>query len=413
MKIYFTNTGCSAEAEDFLRVVRLLHAEQTDDITEADIIIAHFCAISTESFEKIPLLMSVLHELKKRIPAIKIYAGGCASQVIDFEKRYHYIDGVFNRRYMVEDLSNYLGYDFESDENLPISYYNIIRIQSGCMRHCGFCKKSYLEMPLCSKPFDNVIRDIKSCGYHDIILHAENSTEYGYDLPQSVGLIDLLKAIDEIDEVQYVYLTGLCIDELISNSELTNYIKYCRKIRKVEVELHSLIPEVRDNMQLTSTVDDALRILYEFSNKYIITHLMLGYPGETDENFKNELELIKSNYMYYLQINTYDNTPMTMGHSFEQVPREVVAKRLAMINKTLKSVRSRVANIFIKSKSTFPCVCIGKKKFELLNHSAVVTVYNSYNVMVGQIVNVKITGMNKLFSRFDSDQTMRLIGEIV
>ena len=142
----------------FFRFLRLTGGEETKNFFEADLIIAHFCAMSTESFENIPPHMAIFQGLKKYgSPAPKLYIGGCATEVVDLKKRYPFVDGVFRRRKMVEDLSKYFGYDPKMDENLPINYYECVRIQTGCMRNCGFCKKGYLNMPLNSKTPDKVL----------------------------------------------------------------------------------------------------------------------------------------------------------------------------------------------------------------------------------------------------------------
>lgn len=133
---------------------------------------------------------------------------------------------------MIEDLSKYFGYDPKLDENLPINYYECVRIQTGCIRNCGFCKKGYLNMPLNSKTPDKVIADVKSAvsaGFHNIILLAENSTEYGIDLAVNVRLLDLLKSIVLIDEVTSLNVCGLCMDELALNPEL---VSFCGTVRK-------------------------------------------------------------------------------------------------------------------------------------------------------------------------------------
>lgn len=417
MKVYFSNTGCTLEVEDFMRFIRFIEAEQTKNITEADVIIAHFCALSTESFETIPPHMAVFKGLKDYNPSLKLYIGGCAAEVLNLQKRYPFVDGVFNRRNMVEDLANYFNYDPKSEKDEPMSYYHSVRIQTGCVRNCGFCKKAYLKMPLHSKPIEKVIADVKEAvkkGHHDIVLHAENATEYGIDLG-NIRLIDLLKKIIQIDGVNYIYLTALCIDELSVNPELVDFIKGCNKINKVQLEIQSLIPEVRKNMRLTSSVDDVLRVLKEFSSKYIITNIMVGYPGETSSNFQKQIELIKKYELYYVQINNYDDTPLVYGHSLEQIPKNIVQERSAMLMQTLAHIRNKKATeIRIISKNNpISCVYTTERRFETLGYSAIVEVANAKKIVSGQIINVKISGIKNTFDIFDYNQSLILRGTMV
>lgn len=85
--ICFSNTGCSAEDEDFLRLLRTIGAERTQNLFKADCIIQHFCGMSTENYEMIPKCMYILKRIKEERPETKIFIGGCASEVLDLKKK--------------------------------------------------------------------------------------------------------------------------------------------------------------------------------------------------------------------------------------------------------------------------------------------------------------------------------------
>lgn len=418
MNVYFSNTGCFAVMESFLRFLRLTKSVQTKDISKADIIIAQFCAMSTDCFRLIPKHMAVFQGIKELQPNVKLYIGGCAADVLELKKRYSFIDGVFTKNNMVVDLAQYFGYNPDADKNLPISNRNCVIIQSGCLRNCGFCKKAYLTMPLCSKPIEKILDDTKdavSKGYHDIVLFAENATEYGIDLDGRPSLMDMLKELVRLEGVASVCLSGLCIDELTLNPELIDYIKNCTKIHKVQIEIQSLIPEVRKNMRLTSSVLDVLGILNAFSKKNIITNIMIGYPGETDSNFEKQLELIENQCLYYSQINIYDDTPRTYGHTLPQVSKVDVDKRTTMLLETIRKARDQKAReIIAKSQNkAIDCIYTSEGKFEAIGYSTMVDVSNAKNCMSGQIIQVKIHSVHKLLDLNDINQTMVLGGKQV
>ena len=419
MKVYYSNNGCSIEGEDFFRFLRLSKNEKTDNIFSADIIISRFCGMSTESFEDIPQTMAFFKGMKTKNPKLKLFIGGCASEVVDLKKRYPFVDGVFRRRLMVEDLSSYFHYDPSADKNCPISFYNSVRIQSGCLRNCGFCKKGYMNMPLRSKPIDRVLQDIGYAvanNYRYINLLAENSTEYGLDLPEKVTLIDLLRHIENMPEITGLTIAGLCIDELVSNNELVEFIKNSTKCFNLQLEIQSLIPRVRRNMRLSSTVEEVLSILKELSNKHIITNIMLGYPGENEENFREELKLIEKMDLYYVQVNVYDDSPCVYGHSFEQIPKETVIKREFMLLKVLNSLRQKKAkDLITQSKhEPLPCIYTQEGTAMLLNDSGIVQLKNNDdNYYYGQIIKVKLTNIQHSFDIFDSNQSLVLEGVIV
>ena len=96
------------------------------------------------------------------------------------------------------------------------------------------------------------------------------------------------------------------------------------KIHQLQIEIQSLIPEVRKNMRLSSSVEEVLKILKLLEKKYIITNIMLGYPGETDSGFDKQLKLIEEHGLYYAQVNTYDDTPCVPAHNLEQIPKDIL-----------------------------------------------------------------------------------------
>ena len=416
MKVYFSNNGCSIENEDFIRFLRLSHNEQTNNIFSAEAIVVRFCGMSTESFEEIPQDMAFYKELKRRNPKIKLFIGGCATEALNLKKRYPWVDGVFSRRHIVEDLAKYWHYDPASDDK-PVSFLNSVRIQSGCMRRCGFCKQGYMNMPLQSKPIDRIIQDIIYANSGFVTLLSENSTEFGLDFPGKIRLIDLLKQIESIDSVNGYTLTGLCIDELVGNEELVEFLKNSPKFFQLQLEIQSLIPEVRKNMRLTSSVEEVVSLMQEFAYKNIVTNIMLGYPGETDENFETELNLIKKMNMYYVQINVYDDTPGVYGHKFKQIPKETTKKRESMLLKTLTSLRQEKAKELIKQSmhTPIPCIYASGSIALTLNASATVQINNLNKncLREGQLIEVQITRMAHPFDVFSSNQDLTLEGEIV
>ncbi len=363
--------------------------------------------------------MAIFEGVKEIFPETRVYVGGCAEGIVDLKARYPFIDGTFGRRHMLEDLSTYFDYDVEKSKEMAVSFYNCVHIQSGCARHCGFCKKAYMDMTLNSRPIGLVIKDIKDAianGYPDIVLLAENSTEYGFDLTGNVSLIDLLKAVIQVEGVKSILLTALCIDELSlpQNKELLQFIKECNLIHEVQIEIQSLIPEVRKAMKLTSSVEAVLRVLDELKGKRIITNIMVGYPGETDRGFDNELKLIEDNNIYYIQINKYDDTPLVYAHSLEQIPEIVVSQRMIRLASLIRKLRTEETKKLIETTRTKPVSCIftTEKRWAVIGESAVVNLGKT-NAAAGDIVKAKIIEIENLFNMQDPNQTLCLRGTIV
>ena len=384
---------------EFIRLIHLTGGEIAKNILEADIVILHFCGLSTEELKNIVPILAITDKLKEQNPDVKVYAGGCAEGIINLKKRGK-IDGVFRRGHMVEDLSKYFNYEYKKDIS-AIHYHGTVKIQMGCNRRCGFCKKAYMNMQNKSTPMEEVLASVKKAiadGYGDIGLLAENSTEYGWDLNPRIRLIDLLKEICSLDGLKFLTINGLCLDELAMDDELVNYISTNNKIRKVQLESQSLIPLVRKNMKLSSTREDVIRILKAFENKHIVSNIMVGYPGENDGDFDKQLKTIKEYGLYYIQPNMYVNTPGVYGSTLKQIPKKVASKRLCKLVENLIEVREKEAEKVVGS--VIPCVYTLEGRFEMLGGTANVEINNCHKKFsYGQIVRVKIKSFKSFSMR--------------
>lgn len=409
MKIYYDFTGCSLERVNSKKIARILNAVTTDDIFEADVIILYFCVISIKEIEYIKPILDATNKMKGVNPDLKVFAGGCAKEVLNLNK-YGNLDGTFRRGHMIEDLAPFLNYDPEK-AIFPMPDRGGITIGLGCdYRKCGFCKKQYLPMPLTSKSPDYILSEVKAAvseGFGDIVLQAENSTEYGLDLTPSVNLLQLLKSICALEGVNFLTIHGLCLDELVRDEELLEYIKNNSKIRKVQLEAQSLTPVIRKNMRLSSSVDDVIHVFRELKRKYIISNIMVGYPGENSHNFEEMLDLIKKKDLHFIQPNQYVNTPLTYGSTLTQVPKIESDLRSIILLNCIKKLRENFAKKLLGT--TVTCVYTTEEIFEMLEHTATVELNNKKIYSYGQTIVVKITGIVSLLDSLDF--TLRFEGE--
>lgn len=412
MKVYYSNSGCAIHNIEFSRFMAKAKLVRTRYISEADVIIQSFCGISSDSFKEIPYYMTILQHLKENNPSLQIFVGGCAEGPVDLAKKYPFITGSFRRCKMIEDLGKFFQYD-DSEKALP-TYWNSVLIESGCARHCGFCKTGYMDMPVISTPIEDVVKAVEFTveqHHPDIVLMAENSTEYGLDLPGKVRLLDLLKAVTKVDGVKSIYLSALCIDELVHSPDLVDYIANSPLITKIQLEIQSLIPAVRRNMRLTSSVDDVLQILHAFRNKHIDTNIMVGYPGETDSAFQKQLDLIRAHHLYYVQFNQYDNTPLVYGSTLPQVPKPASSRRLLELVDVINELKEEQFSKWLGQ--TMPFMFTSEKRFEMIGGKAIILPESKFQCSVGTIVNMKITGLDSIVTPFDNYQYMVLNGRIV
>lgn len=110
---------------------------------------------------------------------------------------------------------------------------------------------------------------------------------------------------------------------------MINYLAGEPRICMLQLELQSLTPAVREQMGLTSTERRALACVAQLRNKNLISNIMVGFPGETSQNFRAELKTLIRHNLFFVTMDPYDNTPETPSAAYPQIPKSMVDARLA------------------------------------------------------------------------------------
>lgn len=344
--VYFSSSsGCGITRQGFERILKSLGEDyvKTTNIFNADIIIQYFCILSKDCLNPVADIMAFLKQLKAYKLNCKIIVGGCAATVIDFKKIYPFIDGVFDKFEMVPKVLSMLGLEEKKDIiPVPIGERRAeIVVSSGCNRHCSFCKKGYMPMEYQSVPMEEILRQVQYATENRVrylALLGENLTEYGVDLYKEKKLVELLKEILKVGKfIKGITLGGIVIEEM--TPELIEFIAKEPRIHTVQLEIQSLIPEVRKAMNIDSSIDKVLKVMDRLSHKAILSNIMVGHPGETQEGFKKQLELVRNHNLYFIQVNKFDNTPGTKSYEMEQIPEKLVEKRIMELARVVVQLR--------------------------------------------------------------------------
>lgn len=397
-KIAFLSNGCEGS---FSKPREIVTAErgfsEVEDPKTADILMVNFCAISAESLDSFESFRRKILGYKKSNPGLKIIAGGCI-EGLSAKKDLGFADMIYHHQEEATALTTLLG----KDSNPPLSPYirrgaANINIAQGCSRRCSFCKVHFLDhMRLTSRPVEeilNLVYQATAQGVSTIVLTAENATEYGLDI--GTNLQTLLEQILAVEGVRILDVNGLCLDEV--TPELLKVLKH-PKIRMLQLEVQSLNDQIRQNMNLRKTTKEALAILDAVSDKFLLSNLMVGFPGHSIAEFNREMRLISKHHLYYLSLDDYDDTPGVPSHELHRpIDQRTKDYYHDTFLRTIASERQTLLKKLMAMDAIEASVASAK-------HSVVRLLASHYTVEIrakqywacyrpGDIVRVRITGL--------------------
>ena len=271
------------------------------------------------------LVQKYKEELKKLLPEVKNFIG-----VSSYDK---ILDAVQNDEYY--NVSEVVDYNYCEDvqrEQITVGSSSYIKISEGCFYNCGYCVIPSLRGKYKSRKMENIINEAKALakkGVSEIILIAQDTTSYGIDLYKKPMLAQLLKELNKIDElnwirIMYAYPTNFT-DELIDAiNSLDKVVKY------IDIPLQHSNLEVLKRMK--RPVFDYEKLINKIRNKIknvsIRTTFIVGYPGETDEEFEDLCNFVKKMKFDKVGVFTYSREKNTYAYSLKpQIKQSVKNKR--------------------------------------------------------------------------------------
>lgn len=380
MKVHIITFGCKVnqcESEAILELMLNSGFKESEDPYSADIIIFNSCAVTSESSKK----------LRKSLKRIKSGNGNCITvlmgcvpqacfeEVFDFQG-FDIVIGNSNKYRLLSYISKFVDsrdsvFEIKPHntffENMPIKRFSghtraFLKIEDGCNRFCSYCIIPYARGRVRSKSLGDIKKEsenLASNGYKEINLVGINLSSYGSDL--GLGLYDAIEAVSSVDKIERVRLGSLEPD-LISEEFLKRVCENNRFCPHFHLSLQSGSDKILKSMRRPYTVREYLniadRINNTFSHASITTDLIVGFPGEREEDFCNSLEVIRRAGFLKVHIFPYSRRPGTLAFNMpEQVP------------KAIKSLRVRAAQEeAAKQTSLFLSKCIGQE-FEVLYES--------------------------------------------
>ena len=422
-KKYFIKTyGCQMnvhDSEEISALIESLGYIKTDVLEEADFIILNTCAIRENAHDKVFGFLGRCKHLKKEKKDIIIGLCGCMAQeesvVNEIREKHPYIDIVFgthNMNDLPKMLINYYGkQDIEvySKEGDVIEFGNLykrdsnisawVNIMYGCDKFCTYCIVPYTRGKQRSRKSEDIIKEVnelKEAGYKEITLLGQNVNAYGKDL-DDVSFARLLELVSDtgIPRIRFVTshpwdFTDEMIDVIAKRDNIMPYI---------HLPLQSGSSRILKLMGRRYSKDDYLTLYNKIRSKVkdvsITTDIIVGFPGETREDFEDTLKVVnecKYDGAFTFIFSPRENTPAA---SFEDnVSLKEKEDRLhelnELINKYSKESNLKMLNKSVKvlitgvSEKDDTKVCGYTENMKLVNVDAP-------KEDIGKIINVKIT----------------------
>ena len=424
-KINIVTLGCSKNVYDSEVLMGQLQANGKDVVHEdrGDIVVINTCGfIDNAKEESINTILDYV-EAKNRGEVEKVFVTGCLSERYkpDLVREIPDVDQYFGTRDLPL-LLKHLGADYKHElvgERMVSTpkHYAYLKISEGCDRPCSFCAIPLMRGKHISTPIENLVLEAQKLaakGVKELILIAQDLTFYGLDIYKKRALGDLLKELVKVDGIEWIRLhyafpTGFPEDVLEIIREEPKICNY------IDIPLQHINSKVLKDMKRGTSHEKTNALLDKFREKVpnmaIRTTLIVGFPGETEENFQEMKAWVKAQRFDRLGCFTYSHEENTTAFVLDDdVPQDVKDARVEEI----MEVQSQISWEKNQEKvgKTFRCLFdrkegnyfVGRTEFDSpdVDNTVLVPAENIY-ISVGDFAEVKITSAEE----FD------LIGELV
>ena len=312
---------------------------------DSDVVIINTCGfIDNAKQESIDTILKYT-DAKEDGMVNKVYVTGCLSQRYrdELEVEIPGVDAWFGTMELPLLLKKFKAdykHELIGERVLTTAkHYAYLKISEGCDRPCSFCAIPIMRGKHRSKPIEDLVLEAKNLarnGVKELLLIAQDSTYYGLDIYKRRNLAELLQRLSEVDGIEWIRLhyafpTGFpedVLEVMTSNSKICNYL---------DIPLQHASTNMLQIMRRGTTRERTERLLDSIRQKVpgiaIRTTMLVGHPGETDNDFQELLDFTSKWEFERLGVFTYSHEEGTHAHSMEDdVPQEIKDERAGRID---------------------------------------------------------------------------------
>ncbi len=377
-----TTFGCQMNARDseklsgILREAGYVETESED----ADFVIYNTCTVRENANLRVYGRLGVLHGYKKKNPHMKIALCGCMMQeatvVEKLQKSYRFVDLIFGTHNIFK-FAELLAMTLESDrmiidiwkdtdqivEDLPnerkYAFKSGVNIMFGCNNFCSYCIVPYVRGRERSREAKDIVREIEALvkdGVVEVMLLGQNVNSYGKNLEQPMTFAELLREIEQIDGLERIrFMTSHpkdLSDDLIE--VMANSKKICPHLHlPLQSGSSRILKAMNRRYDKEKYLALAKKIRERMPDIALTTDIIVGFPGETEEDFQETLDVVRqvrydSAFTFIYSKRT--GTPAAVME--DQIPEDVVKDRFDRLLKEVQTISKEMAERFTGNEET-------------------------------------------------------------
>lgn len=423
-KKYFLRTyGCQMnehDSEEIEGILEYLGMTSTDEMETADVIILNTCAIRENAHDKVFGYLGRVKHLKKERPDVILAIGGCMSQeekiVSEIKERHPYVNIVFGT-HNIHELGEYLLDCASSKQDIEVfskqgdvienirykrashisAWVNIIY---GCDKFCTYCIVPYTRGKERSRKLEEIIKEVeklKEDGYQEVTLLGQNVNAYGHDLKDNVLFSDLLEAVAKTGIPRIRFVTSHPWNFTDKMIEVIS--KYDNIMPYIHLPIQSGSSRILKLMGRRYTKEQYLELFHKMKeqipNVAITTDIIVGFPGETEDDFKDTLDIVEEcqfDGAYTFIFSPREGTPASLMK--DETPLKEKEERLHRLNERVNYYsKQNNEKLLNKVVSVLVLGISEKDSTKVYGYTDTMKLVNikAPTDTIGKIINVKIT----------------------
>jgi tRNA-2-methylthio-N6-dimethylallyladenosine synthase len=414
MPSYFIWTiGCQmnkAESQQIAGYLDSAGCQAVDSFSSADLVVLNTCVVRESAENKVLGTLGLLKGLKNKHPDLQILVTGCLvnSDTQELQRRFPHVDLLFKSGDYPELIAWGEKQGMHIEERLLLHPHNdgwaapspcaLIPIIQGCDNFCSYCIVPYRRGREVSRPMREIICEVEELvkqGTKEVTLLGQNVDSYGHDLPGRPGLADLLIELSNIDDLARIrFLTNHPKD---MSPELIDAIASINRVcEHLELPVQAGDDDILKAMRRGYTVEQYRELVHtircEVPQISVSTDMIVGFPGETEEQFEHSLSLVKEMRFDVVHVAAYSPRPGTIAWQEYQdsVPAEVKKERLHKIEE-LQAVIAGGINSQLRGEEAEVLVEGSKRgKWFGRTRSNKLVFFEDTGEWLGQLVKIKI-----------------------
>ncbi|MEE1389346.1 MAG: tRNA (N6-isopentenyl adenosine(37)-C2)-methylthiotransferase MiaB [Clostridia bacterium] len=428
-KMYYILTmGCQLNENDSEKLIGIMEKmgyTKSDDIKNADLYVINTCCVRENAEEK---LFGKLGELKKikENKNIVIAIGGCMMQeehiTEKIKKSYPFVDVVFGTHTLhkfPEDLytaitknkkvKDVIDIDGEIYEGLPVKRSSnrqaSVIIMYGCNNFCSYCIVPYVRGRERSRKPEDILNEIKELakeGYREITLLGQNVNSYKGG--ENYNFANLLEDVDKIEGIEVIRFVSPHPKDF--TDDVIDVISKSSKIsRLIHVPLQSGSTKVLKEMNRKYTKEQYLDLIKRIRNKIpdvvFSTDIIVGFPGETEEDFEDTIDVVKQVNFEQIFMFIYSRRVGTRADKMEnQIPEEIKHKRFDRLKQVFEESVEENNKKYVGTTQKILVEGYSKNNQDMLTgrtDTNKVVIFEGPEKLIGKIINIKIISEHKWY----------------